>query len=138
MNMVIPNEGKVYFNDTALGVSAAEDLVFRLYTNDYVPGNGSTAANFTPATFAGSGAITILTTDWAGAAIVANVARNTPATAPEWTHGGGAPETVYGWYALTSITGLVAMAQRFDNARVMNPGSIESLAPAEWSVKTFA
>lgn len=138
MNMLIPNEGKVYFNDTALGVSAAEDLVFRLYSNDYVPVNGSSAVNFTAATFTGSGAITLLTTDWAGAAVVANVGVNTSTNIPEWTHGGGASQVVYGWYALTSITGLVAMAQRFDNARNMTPGSIESLDPATFSLKTFA
>lgn len=138
MNMIVPNEGKVYFNDTALGVSPAEDLVFRLFQNNYTPVNGSTAGSFTAATFTGSGAITILASAWPGAVLVGDVAVNTAPTPPEWTHGGGAAQTVYGWYALTSVTGLVAMAQRFDAARVLTSGSKESLDPAAVSLKTFA
>lgn len=136
--MVIPDEGKVYFNDVALGVQAAEDLIIRLFNNNYIPDNASTASSFSNATFAGSGPITILTTDWPGSVIVANVAVNTLPTPPEWTHGGGAAETVYGWYALTSVSGLVAMAQRFDTARNMTSGSTESLDPFAVSAKTFA
>jgi hypothetical protein len=137
MLMVIPNEGKAYWLDTALGVSPPEDLIVRLYNNNYTPVDASTAVSFSNATFAGSGPFTVLSTDWAPSAIVADVAEAEATPHPQWTHGGGAAELVYGWYALTSITGLVACAQRFDAARNMTSGSVESLDPFKLKLKTF-
>lgn len=136
-NMVITNDGKVYFNDTALGVSAAENLIFYLYTNNYTPVDGSTLVNFTLATFAGSAGFTVLTTDWPGSVIVANVAVNTLATPPSWTHGGGAPQTVYGWVAKTAVSGLAVMAQLFTTSYVMSSGATIALDPADWTAKSI-
>ena len=138
MLMVIPDEGKAYWLDTALGVSPAEDLVVRLYQNNYTPVDGSTAGSFTAATFTGSGAITVNAADWAASVIVANVAQSDATPFPTWTHGGGASQTVYGWYALSSVTGLVVAAQRFDAARNMTSGSTEALDPFRLKLKTFA
>lgn len=136
--MVIPNEGKQYWLDVALGISPAEDLVVALYSNNYTPVDGSTAGDFTAATFTGSGAITLTPLDWGVAVIVANVAENETGVPPEWTHGGGAAQVVYGWFALTSISSVVAAAQRFDASRNMTPGSIESLDPFKLKLKSFA
>lgn len=138
MLMVVPNEGKLYFSDVTFGVELAEDLEFQLYSNNYTPVDTTTAGDFTPATFTGAGVFTVLTTDWIGAAISANVAEQETLNVPTWTHGGGAGQTVYGWFAVTAVGGVVAMAQRFDAARTLTSGSIESLDPAIAKLKTFA
>jgi hypothetical protein len=137
MNMVIPNEGKAYLLDVALGVAPAEDLVVRLYQNNYTPVDGSTAGSFTAGTFTGSGAITVPQANWSASVIVSDVAQSDATPFPSWTHGGGAAQTVYGWYALTSVTGLCVMAQRFDAARNMTSGSTEALDPFRMKSKTF-
>lgn len=138
MLMVIPNEGKQYWLDVALGIRAAEDLVVTLYVNNYTPVDGSTAGDFADATFAGSAPITVAVADWAASAIVANVAQADATPFPEWTHGGGGAQVCYGWYAVTDTGGEVAMAQRFDTARNMTSGSTESLDPFRLKLKTFA
>lgn len=138
MLMVIPNEGKEYFLSVALGLIPAESFDVQLYSNNYTPVDGSTAVDFTAATFAGAGVITVGPGDWSVPATVANVAESDATPAPEWTHGGGAAQTVYGWFAVTNVTGVVAMAQRFDASRNMNSGSVESLDPFRLKLKTFA
>lgn len=140
MNMVIPNEGKLYWLDRALNPDAnpGEELRVILYTNNYTPVDGSAAGSFTAATFTGSDPWSLLPGDWPAAAIVANVAESTYPDTPTWTNTGATTELCYGWYAVTLLGGIVAAAQRFDSPRNMTPGSVETLDPFKIKLKTFA
>lgn len=137
MLMVIPDEGKEYWLNVLVGLAGMEDLNVQLYSNNYTPVDGSTASDFTAATFTGSGVYQVVLADWGVVAVVANVAQVDATPPPEWTHGGGAAQVVYGWFAVTDVGGVVAMAQRFDSSRNMTPGSVESLDPFRLKLKTF-
>jgi hypothetical protein len=136
--MVIPNDGKNNWLLMAVEGGAQEDFEVRLYTNDYTPVDGSIITDFTAATFAGSGAVTITPADWDAPAVVANVAQIDATTPPTWTHGGGAAQLCYGWYMVGVTSSAVYAAQRFDAARNMTAGSVESLDPFRLKLKSFA
>ena len=136
--MVIPDEGKQYWLDVALGIATAEDFNVQLYTNNYTPVDGTTATDFTAATFTGSGAFVVAPGYFSASVIVANVAESDAVPFPTWTNSGATTETCYGWYAVSDISGVVVAAQRFDNARVMSPGATEDLDPFRIKLKTFA
>jgi len=138
MLMVVPDEGKEYWLAVALGQRAAEDIDVELYSNNYTPVDGSTAANFTPATFTGSGVKTVAVGDWAPAAVVANVAETVGTPAPAWTCSGGGGELIYGWYMVTSDDDTTLAAQKFDVPRNMTTGATEELDPFKFKLKTFA
>jgi len=137
MNMVIPNAGKEMFLDRCMTGGSYEDVKVELYTNNYTPIDTSVTADFTAATFTGSGPITLTAGDWDAVVIVSNVAEQQALVAPEWTHGGGAAQVCYGWFMYGDSTGTIYAAQRFDTARNMTPGSIESLDPFKFKLKTF-
>jgi len=137
MLMVIPNDGKTYFLQKALIGGSAEDWEVQLYSNNYTPLDTSVPGDFTAATFTGSGVYTVAVGDWSAPVIVADVAEMTATPPPEWTHGGGAAQTVYGWFAVGATSGDMKAAQRFDAARNMNSGSVESLDPFTVKLKTF-
>lgn len=136
--MMVPNEGKLFWAGVASGQVPFCDFEVQLYTNNYTPVDGSTAADFTPATFTGSGVWTVAEADWNMPALVSNEAITDATPAPTWTHGGGAAQVCYGWFAVEVDNGAVVMAQRFDVARNMTSGSIESLDPFEFRLKTYA
>lgn len=139
MNMVIPDEGKPYWLNRSLHPSGnpSENWTVRLYVNDYTPVDGSTVADFTAASFTGSGAVTVPASGWSAAVIVSNVAESTNSTTPTWTNTGGSTQTAYGWYAVGATSGVVLCAQRFDISRTMSPGATETLSPFKVKLKTF-
>lgn len=137
-NMVIPNDGKQNWLLMAVEGGAQEDFEVRLYTNDYIPLDNATILSFTAATFAGSGGVTITPADWDAPAVVANVAQIDASNPPTWTHGGGAAQLCYGWYMFGVTSNAVYAAQRFDAPRNMTAGSVESLDPFRFKMKSFA
>jgi len=138
VNMVIPNDGKNNFLLMMMEGGAVEDVNVALFTNDYTPVDGSTILSFTAATFTGSDPVTIEPTDWDAPAVVANVAQIDATDPPTWTHGGGAAQLCYGWFMYGVTSNTVYAAQRFDAARNMTTGSVESLDPFRFKLKTFA
>jgi len=138
MLMVIPNEGKAAFLSIIFDPPAVEDFVVELYQNNYTPVDASVIGDFTVATFTGSGPVTITSADWGAPVIVSDVGEITLTAPPTWTHGGGAAQTVYGWVMYGHDTLNVYAAQRFDVARNMTSGSIESLDPFKIKLKTFS
>jgi hypothetical protein len=140
MNMVIPNEGKILLLDRALcaPTNADEDYSLFMFTNNVTVVDASTLADFTAATFTGGGAISITRSSMPLPVIVANVAITTRATAPSWTNTGATTETCFGWILKGATSGKVIAGQNFDTPRVMSPGSIETLDPFAFKLKTFA
>lgn len=140
MNMVIPNEGKIYWLQRALrGTGGSDEMIFvQMYSNDLTPDDNSVFDSFTLAIFPGGGAIEVDPASWPTPTIVADVAESTQPVAPAWTSGGGSPQTCYGWVAYTADSHVAVAAQRFETARVMSPGATESLAPFKMKLKSFA
>lgn len=139
-DMVCTNEGKALCLVWMLQSDGSDfqDLILRLYKNDYTPIDTSNEEDFTPATFTGSGGITIERADWDALSIVSNVAVLPLPTAPAWTCTAGGPETVYGWYLVTADSNQSVFAQRFATPRVMDVGSVETLDPFQIKLKSFA
>lgn len=140
MNMLCLNEGKKRVLDMLFSVAANpnEDMQVELYSNDYTPVDGSVFADFTAATFSGAGPVTITNGSMPNATIVSDEGVTTRGAPLSWTHTGGSPQTVYGWFLYGDSTGLAYFAQRFDTPRTMNPGDVEQLDPTQFKSKTFA
>lgn len=102
--------GEKHFTDIMFGKKVAENLVLRLYTNDYTPLKTSVAGSFTEATGNGYAAITLTPTDWT-VSTVAGVT-NAVMAQKEFTFT-GALGTLYGYY-LTNTAGEPVLAERFN------------------------
>lgn len=139
MNMVIPNEGKTKWLDAAVLLSGGSDTVFnvKLYQNNYTPVDGSTAADFTEATFTGYTAVALTRSTFGAAAITSNVAYSTYPTPPAFNCTGGSSQTIYGWYMVGATSGKVYAAQKFDTARTLSPGASETLDPFKIALETL-
>lgn len=139
MLMVIPNEGKLKWLENAIPIEASisEPWWVRLYANDYTPVDGSTGVNFTEATFTGYAAVELLPELFSAPVLVGNVARADYPASPSYSCTGGSPQTVYGWFMVGQVSGIVYAAQRFDTPRLMATGSVEALDPFALDLKTF-
>jgi len=139
-NMVIPNEGKIKWLQWALFSNGAdfEDYTLELYQNDVFPGDASTKASFTAATFPGYVAVPVPRADFADAVIVANVAFSTCTFVPTFTCTGGTGQGVFGWFFYGATSNKCLAAQRFDFTRNMTPGVSELINPFQFGLKTFA
>jgi len=127
--IVIPNEGKLlllYWSLVTDG-SDLEDFVLDLYQNDYTPVDGSTGTDFTVATFSSYSQVAVSRASFSSPAIVANVAYTTSGATTEFICAGATSNTCYGWYLRGATSGTVIAAQRFNNARLMNDGAIETI-----------
>jgi len=138
--MVIPNEGKLILLNNAMCVNTPgpEDFELALFVANVAVADASTFADFTLATFTGGSPIAISRASMPTPTIVSNVAVTTRATPPSWTNTGATTETAYGWILYGATSGKVIAGQNFDTARVMSPGSVETLDPFVFKLKTFA
>ena len=139
-NMVIPNEGKILWEYWALCSPGTdlEEFVIDLYQNNYTPVDGSSAGNFTVATFPGYAQVALLRANFSAPSITANVAYTQYSSAPDFSCTGGGGQLVYGWYMRGATSGKVLAAQAFAIARNMTPGASESINPLQFALKSFA
>lgn len=140
MNMVIPDEGKLFLSQIAFRDVAGVDFNYlvQLFTNDYTPVDGSTFSSFTLATFTGSDFIQFSRLDFNAPTLVSHVAYVVLPTPPSWTCTGAGPQTCYGWVMWEDGGETVIAAQRFDSPRTMDVGATETLDPFKIALKTFA
>jgi hypothetical protein len=108
---VIPNveEGRILAN------YVRNDISCRLYSNNYTPLDSSTLANFTSVAGGGYAAITLDSGDWT--TTLGDPTQIVHAEI-EYTFTGAttAPSTVYGYYLVDTVTGLMIGAERFPAA----------------------
>jgi hypothetical protein len=108
---VIPNveEGRILQN------YVTNDLSLRLFSNDVTPSETSTLATFTSVAGGGYAAITLEFADW-----VVTLGDPTEIEHPEvefeFTGATTAPSTIYGYYLVDTVTGLLIGAERFAGA----------------------
>jgi hypothetical protein len=138
-NMVIPNEGKVLWATWAViaDISEAEDFVVDTYQNNYVPVDGSTAANFTVSSFGGYAQVAVDRNTFGTPTIVSNVAVTVSSATPTYSCTSGASQTAYGWFMRGASSGKVLAAAVFDVPWTMGPGAVITLNPFQIQLKTL-
>lgn len=135
---VVPDEGKIEWLARALLGSGLniDDYVFKLYQNNYTPVDGSTASDFTIATFTGYANVTVAHGTFPTPTITSHVAISA-VTPINFTCTGGSSQTCYGVVVIGSVSGKVLLAALFDTPRVMTTGATETITP-QVKLKTFA
>jgi hypothetical protein len=130
MALVTPNVGEVELLDKMLkdALSSDENYILKLYNNDYTPVSGSTAANFTAATFTNYAHKTLTRTGWGAASTVSNKASSTYSAQQSWTCG-ATGDTVYGYWVIGATSTVSLWAERFGTPRTLANGDILNLTP---------
>lgn len=130
-DMVIPNEGllKLAVQNWGVPGAAQEDFVVDLYSNNYTPVAGSSASNFTIATFTGYAQVAVARSTFGSPSIVGSTGNVTSSVSPTFTCTGGSSQTVYGWVMRGASSGKVYAAQLFTTAFTVVAGSNVQLTP---------
>lgn len=113
MALVIPNAGEADAAAYYVNKSAPQNLVLRLYTNNYSPVSTSTTGSFTEAAGGGYAPIEINGADW-----TITPGAPTVVAAPQQTFacdGTGAVQLCYGYFMTRATSGVIAHAERFTN-----------------------
>ena len=117
MALLMPNRGEVITLAGIVNKSSAggpQDLILRLFKNNYTPVDGSTEANFTEATFSGYYPRTLAGASWtiySGAPSYATYAVQTFTVAS-----GSQNQNVYGYYLQQQTSSWLMWAERFSDA----------------------
>lgn len=111
MALVVSNVSEGLALEKIVNKSAGENLVLKLYQNNYTPVEGSTAVNFTEATFAGYAAITLVGANWTittGDPTYASYAQQTFTRTST-----GAVQNIYGYFLVGLGSGTLYWAELF-------------------------
>lgn len=123
MALTITNAGELLLLEWALrSTSTPEDLVLKLYSNNYTPVATSTASNFTEANFTGYSAKSITRASWGTPTTNANGEAEVSATAQDWS--AESDQTIYGYFLVGAVSGTVVWAQRFSVPRSVTSGTV--------------
>jgi hypothetical protein len=140
MAIVYPGDGEDALLKDMLGVTTPDDLTVKLYTNDYTPVAGSTAASFTEMSGQGYAEKTLAIESWVPFSVdpVGEVLSAGWATTPHWEFSDGGPTTVYGYYVV-GADDVIRWAARFATPFVVRAegGSLSFLAPLVTSADMF-
>jgi hypothetical protein len=113
MALVIPDAAEVDLAKYYVNKSSPENLVLRLYVNNYSPVSASTVGSFTEASGGGYSAIEINGADWS-----VTPGAPTYAVGPQQTFscdGTGSAQLCYGYFTTRATSGVIAHAERFNN-----------------------
>ena len=111
-NLVVANVGENIINDRWVA-SIGANISLRLFQNNYTPVAASVIGNFTIATFPGYAS---LVPAFGASVTVGGKGTITDAAARVFTcTGGGAVQTIYGYYVVDTANAQVIYAERFDN-----------------------
>lgn len=135
--MVIPDAGKLQWEDWMLGNGAFTTATVSLFKSNTPITDTSVTGDFTIATFPGYSDVTIAQSDWGAPAITAHVAISVSTTTPTYTHTGGASQIVFGWIMVDDVSGTMLCGQTFDAPRNMTGGSTETLDPFQIGLQTL-
>jgi len=117
MALVVPDASIDRLLEQIVNKTAVQDLVCRLYSNDYTPVAGSVVGNFTEVSGSGYAAISLTASEW----VVATQDNAHPAISFEFTSSFG---TVYGYYLTEATSGLLVWAERFSSPPNVNKAGL--------------
>ncbi|MES2181019.1 MAG: hypothetical protein V4493_02850 [Pseudomonadota bacterium] len=129
MTLLVPNNGEGDALAYYVNKSAPQDLVLKLFKNNYTPVEGSVASDFTEADFTGYSALTLTGASWAvteGAPSHADYAQQTFSSSA-----GSQNQNVYGYYLVRATSGRIAHAERFADGpyNIVNNGDQVKVTP---------
>lgn len=130
MTIVVVNNGEVVALSLLTNkVTTTENLVYRLFTNNYTPAETDTAGTYTEAAGGGYAAKTMTGASW-------TVTGGDPSSATyaqqDWTFTGAltGSATIYGYYVTRATTADLILAEVFTSFQPLNSGDKILLTPA--------
>lgn len=112
MALLVPDQGEEIILKAFLNITAPQDLVLKLYKNDYTPVDGSDEADFTEADFTGYAHIDLTAGSW-----VITLDAPSEAAYPQQTFSASGltdpTQQVYGYYVIQVTSGKLIWAERF-------------------------
>jgi len=118
MTLVVPNASEVSLVEFMLGKSTPNNQELRLFVNNKTPGDTDVAADYTQMSTQGYAAKTLTKGSWTVASS-SNVGTATYA-AQTWNfNGSGGATTVYGYYVVDSVSGLLLWAEAFNSPKLV-------------------
>lgn len=127
MTLLVPNQGEGLLLDNVTTKQSAENLVLRLYTNDYTPVEGTVEADLTDASGSGYAEEVLTPASW-----TTTTGDPTESVYPQVTFAfTGALGNVYGYMLEQATSGKVVWAERFTNGpyNVQNNGDEIKVTP---------
>ena len=128
MPLLMGNQGEGIWLQMLANKVAPQNLVVKLFKNDYTPVDGSTEANFTEADFTGYAAYVTDPDDW-------TVTPGAPSLLahPQIFFESSANQTqqdMYGYYVVQETSGKYMWGERFDaSTRIKNNGDGQKVTP---------
>jgi hypothetical protein len=127
MTLLVPNQGEDIALKALVNHTAPQNLVLRLFTNNYTPVETTTEADVTEASGNGYAAITLTGGSWTftpGAPSLAEYAQQTFTFT-------GALGNVYGYYLTQVTSGKLVYAERFTDGpyNIVNNGDQIKITP---------
>lgn len=129
MALLVPNTGEVIALEALVNKTAPQNLVLRLYENNYTPTEADTAASYTEATFTGYSALTLTGSSWGAAS---PGAPSSIAYAQQtFTSSASQSKLVYGYYLTQASSGTLVYAERFSDGpyAITNNGDQVKVTP---------
>jgi len=114
MALVVPNASEAIMLQYITNNDAPENLVIRLYSNNFTPIEASTVVQFVEVTGGGYAQQNLIAGSWT---IVTGNPSQAEHTEITWTFTGatGAGGNVYGYYVVRAVGGELMWAERFSN-----------------------
>lgn len=128
MALNVPNVGENIALEAFVNKTSPQNGVLRLFVSNTTPSDTDTAGTYTEATFPGYAAITLTGASW-GAASAGTITYGSQQTFS--CTGGGASESVYGYYITQASSGILMWSERDASApfTVVNSGDQVKLTP---------
>lgn len=114
MALVVPNDSEAIMLRYITNNDAPENLVIRLYSNNFTPIETSVVGNFTEVTGGGYTEMSLIPASWT---IITGNPSQAEHTEITWTFTGatGAGGNVFGYYVVRAVGGELMWAERFSN-----------------------
>lgn len=131
MTGVVTNGGKGIIGDYSVNKQAtSQNLILKLFKNDFTPVLGSVVGDLTEATFTGYSAITLTGASWTntpGDPVTMSYAEQTFTSSADQT-----AQSIYGYYLVRATGGELIIAERFTGGAVtiQNNGDAIRITPS--------
>lgn len=111
MAFSVPNDSEVRMLEYILNKTSPQDLDIRLFSNNHVPSETDTVANYTEVAGGGYNLIQLVPVSWSISAADPSIATHTQVS---WTFTGAVGD-IYGYYVTRRTSGDLMWAEQFNN-----------------------
>jgi len=129
MALVLSNQGEQIALEALVGKVAGQNLILRLFENNYTPVEGTTEVSVVECTFAGYSAITLIAANWVFTA--ADPSHVDYAQQTFTSNTGSQDKYAYGYYLTQVTSGKLVWAERFTDGpyHIVNNGDAIKVTP---------